>query len=187
MSRTEQLKRGMVIEFKDHHWIVDDFRTIQSGKQRPTVHVTLRNLKNGHTTDKTLDQLGKLEEVASEHRQMQYLYHTADKYVFMDSESFEELAMDRAFVDSALPILVEGEHYRFLMVGGQPLSLQMPATVEIEVADTAPVEHAGGGSSVHKEAKLASGIVIHVPLFIKTGDRIKIGAEKHDYLGKAHA
>jgi elongation factor P len=82
--------------------------------------------------------------------------------------------------------LVEEQTYRFQTVEGQPVELQLPGQVVLEVADTAPPEHAGGGSNVYKEATLSSGLLVHVPLFIKNGDKIRVSTETRDYQGKEH-
>ena len=135
MARTDQLHKGMVIRHQGELFSILDYKVAQTGKQKPTVHVKLRSLKSGHTGDRTLDELGKIEEVPAETRQMQYLYASGHEHVFMD---------------------------------------------------TSPVEHAGGSTNVYKEAKLASGFVVQVPLFIKNGDKIRVSTETHEYLGKAH-
>ena len=186
MSRTDPLRKGMAIRHEGEVFIVVDHKLAQSGKQKPTVHVKLRALKTGHTGERTLDQIGKIEEVASEIRSMQYLYSSSDEYVFMDTESFEQYPLGEDLLHDALPFLVEEDVYRFLTVEGQIASIQMPPHVTLEVVDTAPVEHIGGGSNVQKEAKLASGIVIQVPLFIKNGDKIRVNCENRTYEGKEH-
>ncbi len=186
MSRTDQLHRGSVIRHDGHLYTVLDFKVAQSGKQRPTVHVKLRDIKSGHAVDRTLDELGKIEEVNAEVRHMQYLYPAGHQRVFMDTESFEQYSFDAALLGFGMDFLTEGESYRFLAVDGQPVSLQLPPVIVMTIADTAPVEHIGGGSNIQKEAKLSSGIVIQVPLFIKTGDKIRVTTDTREYQGKEH-
>jgi elongation factor P len=186
MSLTDDLRRGMVVRHEGHLFIVLDFRVAQTGKQKPTVHVKLKSLTSGHTGERTLDQLGKIEEVPTELRAMQYLYASGDEHVFMDGESFEQYALGTDVLGDAVPFMVEQESYKFLTVEGRPASIQMPSTVVLEVVDTAPVEHAGGGTNVQKEAKLSSGLVIQVPLFIKNGDRVRVTTADRAYQGKEH-
>lgn len=185
MSRTEQLHRGSVIRHQGRLYTVLDFWTSQSGKQRPTVHVQLRSIKDGHAVERSLDELGKIDEVATQVRTLQFLYAAGDKRVFMDNESFEEYAFDCHFFGKDIDLLVEGEAYRFLAIEGQPVSLQMPPAVAMAVVDTAPAGHAAG-SNVTKEAKLASGLLIRVPLFIQTGDRVRLKTDTREYCGKEH-
>ena len=184
MSHADELHRGMVIRHEGQPFVVLEYTKAQTGKQKATVHVKLRALKTGHTTERTLDQLGDIEEVPTEIRHMQHLYASGEERVFMDSESFEQYELGPEVLGNSADYLVEEETYRFLTIEGRPVSIQLPPVVVLEVVDTARVEHAGGSTNVSKEAKLASGLVVNVPLFIKNGDKIRVGTEKHDYQGK---
>ena len=186
MSATEGLHKGMVIRHEGLLYTVLDFKVAHTGKQKPTVHVKLRAVKTGHTGERTLDQLGKIDEVPAEFRQMQYLYTSGQERVFMDTETFEQYPLMDDMLADSVDFLVEEETYRVQMIEGQPVALQIPPLVILEVADTAPVEHAGGGSNVYKDARLNSGITIQVPLFIKNGDKIRVKAENREYQGKEH-
>jgi elongation factor P len=176
----------MVIRHEGHLFTVLDFQTAHSGKQRPTVHVKLRDLRSGNVGDRSLDQLGKIDEVQTETRSMQYLYKAGHDYVFMDLESFEQYPMAEGLLGASIDFLVESDTYRFLLIDGTPVSLQLAPIITMEVADTAPVEHHGGMSNIQKEARLSSGITVQVPLFIKTGDKIKLNTDTRAYEGKAH-
>jgi elongation factor P len=186
MSLTENLRKGMVIRHEDQLFTVLDFNVAQTGKQKPTVHVKLRALKSGHAVERSLDQLGKIEEVLAELRTMQYLYAAGNDRVFMDTQSYEQYVLGHEIVGGFEPFLAEEETYRVLMIEEQVLSLQLPDVVVLTVAETAPVEHAGGSSSVQKDARFNSGLAIKVPLFIKTGDRIRVSTRSREYLGKDH-
>lgn len=186
MSLTHDLRRGMVLRHEGQLFTVLDWTVAQTGKQRPTVHVKLRSLSTGNTGERTLDQLGRIEEVPTEVRSMQLLYTAGQERVFMDCESFEQFPLGNDVLGDGMDFLVEQETYRFLTIEDRPVSLQLPPVVVLEVADTAPVEHAGGSSNVHKEARLASGLVTSVPLFIKNGDKIRVKTDTREYLGKEH-
>jgi elongation factor P len=185
MSTTHDLRRGMVIRHAGQLLALQDFTVAQSGKQRPTVHLKLRNIKTGNPVDRTLDDIGKIEEVPTEIRNMQYLYAAGKDRVFMDAESFEQYNLHEDVLGKDAAYLVESDTYRVLTIEGHPVALQLPPVIALAVADTAPGEH-GGGSSVLKEAKLASGLVVHVPLFIKPGDKIRIKTDTREYQGKEH-
>jgi elongation factor P len=186
MSITEQLHKGMVIRHEGHFYTVLDYEIAQTGKQKPTVHVKLRDIRSGHASERTLDQLGKIEEVPSEVRPMQYLYAAGEQRVFMDSESYEQYEFGPELGGDAVDFLVEEETYRVLTIEGQPITVQLPSVIVLEVTDTAPVEHAGGSTNVQKEAKLNCGITINVPLFIKNGDKIRVKTDSREYQGKEH-
>ncbi len=184
MSLSDELHKGTVIRHEGELFSILDHQVRRTGKQRATVHVKLRSLKSGHTGERTLDELGTIEEVATEIRHMQYLYAAGQERVFMDTESFEQYPLGEDFLGDAIPLLMEEEVYRFMTIEGQPVSIQLPSSVALEVVDTAPPEHAGGATNVHKEARLASGLTIHVPLFIKNGDRVRVKCDSHQYHGK---
>jgi elongation factor P len=184
MSLTEQLHRGMVIRHEGHMYTVLDYEIAQTGKQKPTVHVKLRDIRSGHASERTLDQLGKIEEVPSEVRPMQYLYAAGEQRAFMDTESYDQHELAPEIVGDAIDFLVEEETYKVLTVEGQPTSVQLPSVIVLEVTETAPVEHAGGATNVQKEARLNCGITINVPLFIKNGDKIRVKTDSREYQGK---
>ncbi|MHC4067583.1 MAG: elongation factor P [Planctomycetota bacterium] len=186
MSHSDEISRGMVIRHQGQPYVVLECTKAQTGKQKATFHVKLRSLTTNHTTERTLDQLGEIEEVPTEVRHMQYLYASGEDRVFMDTESFEQHSLGEDVIGDGSGLLVEEETYRFLTIEGRPVSVQLPPTLVLEVVDTAAVQHAGGSTHVSKEAKLASGLVVRVPLFIKNSDKIRVGTEKHDYQGKEH-
>ncbi len=186
MSLTDDLRRGMVIRHEGQLFTVLDFRVAHTGKQRPTVHVKLRSVNTGHTGERTLDELGKIDEVDAQVRHLQYLYAAGRERVFMDTESFEQYPLGEDFLGSHIELLTEEETYPFQFIEEKAVAIQMPPAVVLEVVDTAPVQHAGGNTNVHKEAKLSSGIEVSVPLFIKNGDKIRIKTETREYLGKDH-
>ncbi len=179
------LKRGMLIRHQQHIYTVVDFQERHSGKQKPTVHVALRDVRDGHPVDRTLDQLEPIEEVPHVIRPMQYLYPRGDERIFMDSETFDEFGLTAAQLHGGEPFLNEGETYRVLFVDGRPLLLDLPEIIALKVASTAAPSHSvGASSSIMKEATLENGLDVKVPLFIKTGDTIRVDTRTKTYSGK---
>jgi elongation factor P len=179
------LKRGMLIRHQNHIYAVTDFQERHTGKQRPTVHVSLRDVRDGHPVDRTLGDLEPIQEVQHALRPMQYLYARGGERIFMDSETFEETALTAPQLHGHEPFLKEGEEYRVMYVDGQPLALELPEIVRLKVTQTAPPAHGvGGASSVLKEATLENGLDVHVPLFIKMGDMIRVDTRTKTYVGK---
>lgn len=180
-----ELTRGMLIRIHSDLYQVLDFGEQHTGKQKSKTHVTLRNLRNGHVTDKLLETIKPIEEVPHEIRDMQYLYSSGEDCTFMDNQTFEQYTLAKDDVGKAAHFLVESETYRLLCANDAPVTLQLPDAVVMEVANTAPPSHSvGGASNVTKEAVVASGITVRVPLFIKTGDRIRIDTNTEKYVGK---
>ena len=179
------LKRGMLIRHQGHTYAVAEFQERRTGKQRATVHVMLRDTRDGHQLDRTLDQIEPIEEVPSAHRDLQYLYTAGEMRVFMDAESFEQYELTDSQLHGCQPFLKEGESYRALFADQQPLTLEMPDIVSLQVTSTAPPAHSvGSQSSVMKEAMLENGLEIRVPLFIKNGDVVRVDRRDKSYTGK---
>lgn len=178
------LKRGMVLRHQNHLFIVSDFHERHTGRGRPNVHVALRDLIDGHQVDRTLDELTPVVEAEYTYRQVQYLYHHGDDYIFMDSETFEELKLPKTLIGSFTPFMLEGEAYRVMFVEGRPVRFDAPDTALLHVSLTAAPSHGGVGTSVQKEAELENGLKLQVPLFIKTGDLIRVNTRDGTYSGK---
>jgi len=179
------LKRGMLIRHQNHLFAVEEFHERHTGKQKPTVHVTLRDIRDGHSADRTLDDLLPIEPVEHEYRMIQYLYARGERRVFMDSETFEELELGRSQLAGCEPFLVDGDTYRVMIADGQVVMLEMPEIVKIGVKLTAAPGHSvGSAANITKEATLENGLEIRVPLFIKTGDVIRVDTRTRTYAGK---
>jgi elongation factor P len=179
------LKRGMLIRHQGHTYAVAEFQERRTGKQRATVHVLLRDTRDGHQVDRTLDQIEPIEEVPSSHHDLQYLYPAGETWVFMDTESFEQYELTESQLHGCQPFLKEGESYRSLFADQQPLTLEMADIIALQVTSTAPPTHSvGSQSSVMKEAMLENGLEVRVPLFIKAGDMIRVNRRDKAYAGK---
>lgn len=182
------LRKGMLLRHQNHVYQVTEFSERHTGKQKPTVHVALRDLRDGHPVDRTLDVLLPIQEVSQSLRRMQYLYERAEARIFMDCETFEEQELSRSQLGDRLEFLKEGEEYRVHFVDGAPVLVDIPDNVALKVAVTAAPGHSiGGGSNITKEATLENGLEVRVPLFIKTGDMIRIDTRTGAYVGKDHS
>jgi len=179
------VKRGMLLRHQGRLFFVEEVAERHSGKMRPTVHVRIRDALDGRHVDRTLDELMPLEEVPFAIRTMQYLYAKGQNRVFMDSQTFEEFELSPAALHNCEPFLTEGQEFRVLVADERPLRLEMPDTVALRVADTAAPSHAvGTAGNVMKEARLENGLEVRVPLFIKTGDVIRVSTRNREYAGK---
>lgn len=182
------LKRGMLIKYQDHLYFVADFNERHTGRQHPTVHVQLRDIRDGRQADRTLDELLPIVEVQRSYRQMQYLYPSGDGHVFMDSETFDESTLTAPHLHGCEPFLSAGDTYRVMCAEGRVIALEMPEIVPLKVGTTAAAGHSvGGGSNITKEATLENGLEVRVPLFIKTGDIIRVDTRTRTYAGKENS
>ncbi len=185
------IDRGMVIQVHGHTYLVEDFHERHSGKQKPTIHVTLKDVKDGRHVEKSLDELQPIHPLEHFHRTVRYSYPQGRSLVFLDAESFEEVPLDEALFASFRPFLGEGQDFRVLFVQGRPVHIDLPDSVLLHVRTTAAPEHSvGQGGGVQKDATLENGLTIHVPMFIKPGDLIRVKTADRTYAGKekeAHA
>ena len=185
MAIPDYLRRGMMIRYGDGLAVVEKFTEARSGEQKPTVHVTLRVVGQKGHVERTLDELGSIEEVPSEVRNMLYLHPAGDDHVFMDCETYEQYPLHKEGLGDATAFLVAENQYRVMMAAGDPVTLELPDAIVLSVVDTAPPEHQSSlASNVVKEARMESGIVIRVPLFIEQGDRVRVSTATREYLGK---
>jgi elongation factor P len=175
----------MLIRHQNHVFLVADFSERHTGKQKPTVHVLLRDIRDGHPVDRSLAELLPVEEVAHERRRLQYEYAKGDKHVFMDAETFDEHVAEAKQLSADACFLAPGAEYRALFLEGQLVLIEIPEIVALKVTMTAAPGHSvGAASNVTKEATLDTGLEIHVPLFIKTGDMIRVDTRTRTYAGK---
>jgi elongation factor P len=179
------VKRGMALRHHGHLYLVENVAEHHSGQMRPAIHIALRDLMDGRHIDRTVDELLPIDEVPCSYRTLQYLYAKGDARVFMDAQTFDEVELAHPILAGLEPFLKEGDEFRVLFAADQPLKLDIPDNVTLRVSDTAPPSHAVGTSgNIQKEALLENGLTVHVPLFIKTGDLLKINTHTRDYLGK---
>ncbi len=182
------LSRGMWIRHQGHVYEVTDFNERHTGKQKPTVHVQLRDIRDGRPVDRTLSDIEPIEEVEHGRRFMQYLYAKGAAFVFMDSANFEEFEVTADQLRGREAFLLEGTEYPVTSLEGRPISVEVPDIVALKVATTAPPGRSvGAASNITKEAAMENGLEIRVPLFVKDGDVIRVDTRDRSYAGKEHA
>ena len=182
---TNQFKNGMHIELDSNVWRIVEFQHVKPGKGGAFVRTKLKNLDSGAVVDKTFRAGEKFPRVHTETKNTQYLYDSGDEVVFMDEQSYEQFSLPRESVSDALDYLEPSSTVQMLTVDGRPSGVQMPASVELLVAETEPGVRGDTVSNVTKPAKLATGAVVQVPLFVNQGDRIKVDPREGRYISRA--
>ena len=186
MISTNQFKNGNHIEVDGTVFKVVEFQHVKPGKGGAFVRTKLRRASDGNVIDKTFRAGEKFRAVRTEARKMQFLYADGADAHFMDSESFEQLAVPETAVADALRWTKPNDEVDVLFIDGQPSSVQLPASVELEVTETEPGvrgDTASGGGN--KPATLETGATIQVPLFVNIGDRVKVQTETGEYMSRA--
>jgi elongation factor P len=182
---TNQFKNGMHIGLENAVWRIVEFQHVKPGKGGAFVRTKLKNLDSGSVVDKTFRAGEKFPRVHTETKSVQYLYDSGDEVVFMDEQSYEQISLPRESVSDALAYLEPSSSVQLLTVDGRPAGVQMPASVELTVAETEPGVRGDTVSNVTKPAKLGTGAVVQVPLFVNQGDRIKVDPREGRYISRA--
>ena len=181
-----QFKNGNHIEVDGVVFKVVDFQHVKPGKGGAFVRTKLRRVSDGNVIDKTFRPTEKFRPVRTEARKMTFLYADGTDAHFMDSESFEQLAIPESAIADELRWIKPNEAVDVLFIDDAPSSLQLPSSVELEVTETEPGlrgDTASGGGN--KSATLETGAVIQVPLFVNIGDRLKVQTETGTYMSRA--
>jgi elongation factor P len=182
---TNQFKNGMHIELDGEPWRIVEFQHVKPGKGGAFVRTKLKALESGAVVDRTFRAGEKFPRVYTEVKNVQYLYDAGEDVVFMDEENYEQLHLPRGSVADALEFLQPSGSVQLLMVDGKPAGVQLPASVELTVAETEPGVRGDTVSNVTKAATLDTGAVVQVPLFVNTGDRIKVDPREKRYISRA--
>jgi elongation factor P len=182
---TNQFKNGMHIEIEGGVWRIVDFQHVKPGKGGAFVRTKVKNIDTGAVVDKTFRAGEKFQRMHTEVKSAQYLYDSGDDVVFMEDDTYEQFSMPRKTVGEDLQFIPPSSPVQILTVDGRPSGLQLPSSVELAVAETEPGVKGDTVSNVTKPAKLETGAIIQVPLFVGTGDRIKVDPREGRYISRA--
>ncbi|HXY84076.1 MAG TPA: elongation factor P [Gaiellaceae bacterium] len=182
---TNQFKNGMHIELDGDVWRIVEFQHVKPGKGGAFVRTKLKGLDSGAVVDKTFRAGEKFTRIRTETKNMQYLYDSGDEVVFMDEDTYEQTSLPRGTVEDALEFIKPASSVQMLLVNGRPSGLQLPGSVELEVTETEPGVKGDTVSNVTKPATLETGAVVQVPLFVNSGDVIKVDPRDRRYISRA--
>jgi len=182
---TNDLKKGMSLNLPEGLFQVVDFQHVKPGKGGAFVRTTLRNMRSGGQADRTFRADEKLDQAMIDKRDMQFLYRDADDYVFMDNESYEQLHVPPAALNDAVHYIVDGSTVTLMMYGDEIVGSDLPAAVELNIAETEPGVQGDRVSGARKPATLETGLVLQVPLFVGPGDRVKVDTRTGEYITRA--
>ena len=180
------VRKGMVIVAEDgqlYQCLDRDLNT--PGNWRAILVLKMRNLKTGVIKDERVRPDDKVDLAYLEGRDMQYLYKDGDNYIFMDNETFDQMPLPAELIDEQMGYLKENDVVRVTSFEGKPISVELPATVELKVTETDPALKGATAAAQYKPATVETGIKINVPPFVNVGDVIKIDTRNGEYLGRA--
>ena len=182
---TNSFKSGMHIELDGKVWRIVEFQHVKPGKGGAFVRTKLKSLDAGAVVDRTFRAGEKFQRVHTETKSVQYLYDDGSDVHFMDEETYEQFALPHADLAAELPYMKPNASVQVLAVNGTPASIQLPSSVELSVVETEPGVKGDTVSNVTKPAKLETGAVVNVPLFVNVGDRLKVDPREGRYISRA--
>jgi elongation factor P len=184
MATTNDLKNGMVLNIEGQLWTVIEFQHVKPGKGPAFVRTKLKNVESNKTVDKTFNAGTKVETANVDKRTMQYLYNDGTSYVFMDITTYDQLEVAPEIVGSAKNFMLENQEAIVATNEGRVLFVELPASVELLIAETEPGLQGDRSTGGTKPATLETGHQINVPLFITTGEKVKVDTRDSSYLGR---
>jgi len=182
MISSSDLRKGITIELDGELYQVLDYQHIKMGRGSAQVRLRLRDIRAGHTIEQTFQSSEKFIRALLYYRRMQYLYNDGDLYYFMDEENYEQMPLSTTQLGDAVNYLKEGMSLEVSSYKDELVGVELPITVELQVIDTGPGFKGDTATAGNKPATLETGITIQVPLFINTGDIIKVDTRTGSYL-----
>jgi len=185
MATTADFRNGMVINLKGNLYTIVEFLHVKPGKGGAFVRTKLKRLSDGGVLERTFRAGERVEEARVEKRQMQYLYQAENLYYFMDSTTYEQLPIVSSVLGEEKAFLKEGSEVAVLTHKGEAIGVELPIFVTLEVVETEPGLKGDTVSGGSKPARLETGAVIQVPLFVQKGDRVKVDTRGGNYIERA--
>jgi elongation factor P len=184
MISSNDFRNGVTILVDGQLWTVIEFLHVKPGKGSAFVRTRLKNVKTGSTIERTFRAGEKLERATVDNREMQMLYNDDEGYHFMDSESYENITLQRELIGDPADFLKDGMKVAVQMHENIPIGIDLPAHVELKVEETDPGFKGDTATGTTKPAKLETGASVQVPLFVNPGDVIRIDTRDRRYIGR---
>ncbi|GAA0188257.1 elongation factor P [Glutamicibacter creatinolyticus] len=184
MADTTDIKNGQVIKIDGQLWTIIDFQHVKPGKGGAFVRTKMRNVVTGRVQDKTYNAGAKIETANVDRRDYQYLYQDGEDYVFMNLDDYDQVTVSGATVGDAADYMLENQELTIAMYDGNPLYVEMPPSVILEITYTEPGLQGDRSSAGTKPATLETGKIIQVPLFVEQNTKVKVDTRNGDYLGR---
>ncbi|MBT9149196.1 MAG: elongation factor P [Dehalococcoidia bacterium] len=185
MIDVTEARKGVTIELDGRLYTVIEYQHIKVGRGSAQVRLKLKDIRADHTIERTFQSGERLNRVEITERPAQYLYQDGDFYYFMDQATFDQIPLSNKMVGDALGYLKEGMIVQLSRYEGETIGIGLPITVELEISDTGPAFKGDTATSGTKPATLETGIMVQVPMFLKTGDVVRVDTRKGTYVERA--
>src|SRR5713101_2274789 len=185
MLQSTKLRPGMVIKFNNELFSIFSVNHRTPGNLRGFVQAKMRNLRNGSMVEHRFSSEDKVEKAMMDEQEMEYLYDDGEYYYFMNTETYEQMHLMKDLLGDATQYLIPQLKVKVEFYEGKPISVELPATVDMTVVETEPGLKGATVSNVTKPAKLETGLVVQVPPFIKENEKIRVNTAEGTYLERA--
>jgi len=185
MLTAGDFRNGVTLEYDFGVWTVVEFQHVKPGKGAAFVRTKLKNIMTGAVIETSFNPTDKFPKATIDRKQMEYLYDDGDLYYFMDPESFEQIGLSKELCESAMRFMMPNFMATVAFFKGSAFSIEAPTFVELTITDTEPGFKGNTATNTFKPATVETGYTLQVPLFINTGDKIKIDTRDGSYLSRA--
>jgi elongation factor P len=186
MATTNDIKNGSVLNIDGQLWNVIEFQHVKPGKGGAFVRTKVKNVRSGKVVDRTFNAGTKIEFANVDRRDFQYLYKDGADFIFMDTTDYDQITVPGAVVGDAANFLLEQQMVTVATHDGEPLYVDLPTSVVLEVTYTEPGLQGDRSTGGTKPATVETGYEIQVPLFVETGTKVKVDTRTGDYLGRVN-
>ena len=186
MASTNDIKNGTVLDLDGQLWQVLWFQHHKPGKGNTVVRTKIKHVVSGKVVDRTVPADTKIDTATVDRSDMQYLYNDGEAYIFMDTETYEQVHINDAIIGDAKDYMLEGMMINVASHQGEPLYIELPTSVDLEITYTEPGLQGDRSTGGTKPATVETGKQIQVPLFITTGEKVKVDTRTGDYLGRVN-
>lgn len=187
MATTSEFRPGLTIRIDGELWTVVEFQHVNPGNWRAFVRAKLKSLRSGKVIETRFRAGEAIDPVRIETKEFQYLYHDGSGYIFMDNETFDQISIEEKVVGEGAQFLKETETVEIAFNGTDIVSVEIPITVQLKVVETPPGVRGDTATGAQKPAKVETGAMVNVPLFIHEGDMIKVDTRTGDYIERVKA
>jgi elongation factor P len=182
MIDVTDLRKGVTFELDDELYKVLDYHHIKIGRGGATVRIKVRDLRSGATLEKTFNSGDRVQDIRLEKREVQYLYADDHLYHFMDTETYEQPVLSAETLEDSIDYLTDGTTLTLLTYDGEPIDVELPVTVDLEVVDAEPGYAGDTAQGATKEVTVSTGLKVQTPLFVVVGDVIRVDTRDGTYI-----
>ena len=182
MIKATDIRRGMVVTIDGTNFVVVDFAHHTPGNLRAMVQTKLRNMNSGALIEKRLRSVDQIEVPYVETKEFEYLYSSGDEHVFMDTETYDQLSFPPVILGTAMQYILPNHRVNVMYVDSKPVSVDVPASIDLQVTDTPPALKGATATNQYKEAVLENGLKVQVPPFIGPGEKVRIDTRTGEYI-----